>query len=105
MDTINHHAAICYLGPKGLTPKDMHGDMVVTLGEVALSYSMAKKWAAEFQRDRESPGRPVILTTQEAIAKIHDIITEDRRVTERYIATESGISLNAPCQTKHSTAL
>ena len=96
MDNINHHAAIRYLGPKGLTPKEMHGDMVVTPEEVAPSYSMLKKWAAEFKRDRESPGRPVILTTQEAIAMVHDIIMADRRVTERYIATESGISLNAP---------
>ena len=56
------------------------------------------KRAAEFKRSRESleedpsPGRPVNVTTQETIAKIHDIIMADRRVTEYYIATELGIS-------------
>ncbi|XP_041364231.1 histone-lysine N-methyltransferase SETMAR-like [Gigantopelta aegis] len=98
MDNISHRAIIHYLGPKGLTPKDFHEDMVITIGEDDPSYSMVKKWAAEFKRGSESlednprPGRPVTVTTQETIAKIHDIIMADRRVTERYIATELGIS-------------
>ncbi|XP_041366729.1 uncharacterized protein LOC121381476 [Gigantopelta aegis] len=59
--------------------------MVVTLGEDAPSYDMVKKWAAEFKRGRENlkddprPGRPITVTTQETIAKIHDIIVADRR--------------------------
>ena len=40
----------------------------------------------------KTPGRPVTVTTQDTIAKIHDIIMADRRVTEYYIATELGIS-------------
>ena len=48
-------------------------------------------------RQGESGRRPlsersVTITTQETIAKIHDISMTDRRVTERYIATELGIS-------------
>ena len=68
--------------------------MVVTLGKNAHSYRMAKKWAVEFKHDRDSmeddpcPRRPVIVTTQEAIAKIRDIIMAGRQVTEYYIATE-----------------
>ncbi|XP_041354235.1 protein GVQW3-like [Gigantopelta aegis] len=98
MDNISHHAVIRYLGLNGLTPKEIHEDMVVTLGEDAPSYSMVKKWAAEFKHGRKSlkddsrSGRPVTDTTQETIAKIHDIIMADRQVTERYIATELGIS-------------
>ena len=55
-------------------------------------------WPAEFKHDRESleddpvKRRPVTVTTQETIAKIHDIIMADRRVMEHYIATELGIS-------------
>ena len=55
-------------------------------------------WAAEFECDRESlvedprPRRPVTVTTQETIAKIHDIIMANRGVSERYAATELGIS-------------
>ena len=57
MDNIRH----CYLGLSGLTPKEIHEDMVVKLGENAPSYSMVKKWVAEFKRleDDPYPRRPV----------------------------------------------
>ncbi|XP_041369556.1 protein GVQW3-like [Gigantopelta aegis] len=78
MDNIGHRAVIPYLSHKGLTPKEIHEDMVITVGEDAPSYSMVKTWAAEFKRGRESLeddtrlGRPVTVTTQETIANIHD---------------------------------
>ena len=56
------------------------------------------KWAAEFIHGKESLEsdpvfeRPVTIITQETIANIHDIIMENRRITERYIATELDIS-------------
>ena len=37
-----------------LTPKEIHEDMVVTLGENAPLYSMVKKWNAEFKHGRDS---------------------------------------------------
>ncbi len=98
MDNISLRAVIRYLGLKGLSPKEVHEDMVETLGEGAPSYSMVKKWAAEFKRGRESleddprSGRPVTVTTQEVIDKIHDMISADQRITQRCIATKLGIS-------------
>ena len=98
MDTISHRTVTRYLGLKGLTPKEIHADMVVALGENGPSYSMVKKWAAEFKRGRESleddprQRRPVTVTTQDTIAKIHDTIMADRRVTKYDIVTELGIS-------------
>ena len=98
MDKIAHRAVIRYLVIKGLSPKEIHGYMVPTLREDAPSYSMVKKWVAEFKRGRESleddprPGRPATDTTQETIDKIHDMIFADRRLTEHYIATELGVS-------------
>ena len=53
---ISHHAIIHYLGIKGLTPKEIHEDMVVTLGENSHSYSMVKKWDAELKLGRDSLG-------------------------------------------------
>ena len=98
MDNISYRAIIRYHGLKGLTTKKIHKDMVVTLGEKAPSYFMAKKSDVEFKRGRDSLEedprlrRPVTDTTQETIAKIHDIVMADKRVTEHYIATELGIS-------------
>ena len=97
MENISHRAVIRYLGLKGLTPKEIHEDMVVKLGENVPSYSMEKKWAAEFRCGRESlednprSRRPVTVTTRDTI-KIHDIIMADKQVPEHYIATELGIS-------------
>ena len=84
MDNISYRAVIPYLGLQGLTHKEIHKNMVVKLGENAPSYSMVKKWPAEFKGDMESQEedprrrRPVTITTQETIAKIHDIIMADR---------------------------
>ena len=98
MDNISHCAVIRYLGLKGLTPEEVHENMVVTLGEIAPLYSTVKKWVAKFKHGRDSldddphQRRPVTVTTQETIAKIRDIIMADRRVTEYYISNELGIS-------------
>ena len=77
---ISHSADICYFGLKGLTPKEIYEDMVFTLGENAPSYGIVKKRDAEFKcgtdslRDNPCRRRPVTVTTQETIAKIHDIL-------------------------------
>ena len=98
MDKIGHRAVIQYLHIKGLTSKEIHEDMVATPQDNASSYSMVKKWAADFKRGRDSledgprHGRPATGTTEEIIDKIHDMLLTDRRLTERYIATELGIS-------------
>ena len=84
MDKISHHAVIRYLRLKGLTPKEIHENMVVTLWEDAPLQSMVKKWAAKFKRGRESLEedthlrRPVTITTQDTIGKIDDIISADK---------------------------
>ena len=81
---ISHRAVNRYLGLKRITPKKIHEDVLVTLGEDAPSYSMVKRWAAEFNRGKESleevhrQRRPVTVTTQKTIAKIHDIIMTDK---------------------------
>lgn len=49
-------------------PREVHEDVMATLGEAAPSYRMLKKWAAEFKEfkhgresveDDSHPGRPV----------------------------------------------
>ena len=35
---------------KGISPKEIHYDFIKTLGDESPSYSMVKKWAAEFRR-------------------------------------------------------
>ena len=83
MDNVGHPAVIQYLGLKGLSPEEIYEDMIATLGEHALCYSMMKKWAAEFKCGTESleddhrPGRPPTAASKDT-NKIHDMIIADR---------------------------
>ena len=98
MDKIGEKAVIQYLHKKGLTPKDIHNDMVATLEKDAPLYATVKRWVTEFKRGRQNlendprPGRPGTVATPEMVNKVHDIVMTDRRVTERYIASTVGIS-------------
>ena len=92
-DNISHRVVICYLGLKGLTPKEIHADMVIILGENTPSYSMVKKWDAEFKCGRDSLKDDLSLQRPHR-RPLPRFIMADRRVTEYYIATELGISLD-----------
>ena len=92
MDKIWHCGVIRYLQKKGLTTKEIHADIVSTLGDDAPALSTVKKWAAEFMRRRESleddprSGRPSTATTQENIDCIHQMVMNDRRLTISHLA-------------------
>ena len=92
MDKIGERAVIQYLHKKGLTPKDIHNDMVATLGKDAPSYATVKRCVAEFKRGRQSLEDDPCPETPEMVNKVHDIVMTDRRVKQRYIASTVGIS-------------
>ena len=72
--------------------------MANVLGESAPSYATVTNWIAEFKRGRTSiqdgprSGRPKTSTTPEIIAKVHDMVLDDRRVKVREIGNAIGIS-------------
>ena len=99
MDKIWHCGIIKYLQKKGLAPKDIHADMVATLGDDAPALSTVEKWAAEFKsRGRESleddprSGCPVSATTQENIDHVHHMVMDDRCLTVNQKADAVAIS-------------
>ena len=98
MDKIWHRGVIRYLQKTGLTTKEIHADMVSTLGDDALALSTVKKWAAEFKSGRESleddprSGHPSAATTQENIDRIHQMVMNDRRLTISHLANVISIS-------------
>jgi len=61
-------------------------------------YATVKNWVAQFKRgdfstcDAPRPGRPKTVTTQEIIDQIHELILEDRRISAKSIAEQTGIS-------------
>ena len=98
MEKLEIRGVIKYLHKKGLSGQEIHNDMVNVLGESAPSYATVKNWIAEFKRGRTSiqdeprSGRPKTATTPEIIAKVHDMVLDDRRVKVREIGNVIGIS-------------
>jgi len=75
-----------------------HSILKETLGEHAPSYATVKNWVDQFKRgdfptcDVPCPGRPKTVTTPEIIDQIHELISEDRRISAKSIAEQLGIS-------------
>jgi len=81
---------------QGKAPKEIHAILAETLGEHAPSYAV-KNRVAQFKRDFSTcdaphPGRPKTVTTPEIIDQIHELILEDRRISDKSIAEQLGIS-------------
>ena len=98
MEKSELRAVIKYFNLKKLPPKKMYDDMVNTLGDSAPSYTMVKKWEAEFKRGRQyieddpRSGRPSTSSSDEIVQKVRDLVNEDRRIKIRYISETLGIS-------------
>ena len=98
MDKASERAVIQYLWQKGMSPQEIHEDMVQTLRGDSPSYAIVKRWWAEFNRGKTSvedearPARPTTATFTEMVQKIHDVVLDDRRVRKRHIANILGIS-------------
>ena len=89
---------IKYFVKKGMKANEIHADFQNTLGDSLPSYSTVAKWTKEVKCGRESlqddprSGRPRCVTTPEIIAKMHKMVTEDRRLKVREIAEAAGMS-------------
>jgi hypothetical protein len=64
--------------------------------EHALSYAAVKNWVAQFKSGDFStcvapcPGRSNTVATPDIIEQIHEIISEDRRISAKSIAKQLG---------------
>jgi [histone H3]-lysine36 N-dimethyltransferase SETMAR len=98
MDNLEIRAVIKYLVKKGLQPRQIYDDMLLTLEDNAPSYSTVKKWAALFRFGRTSieddprSGRPNEAVTSENVDKVHQLVMNDRRLTVRQMSEELGMS-------------
>ncbi|XP_030749345.1 protein GVQW3-like [Sitophilus oryzae] len=98
MDKIEYRAVIKHLVLKGNTPAQIKHELDSVYGESAPSFTIVKFWAAEFKRNRKSlgdyerSGRPKTATTDDNIAKVHQILLDDRRIKVREIAEVMNIS-------------
>ena len=76
MDNIAERAVIQYLHKKGLSPKDIHIDVVATLGNDAHLQATVKSWVTVGRQslgDDTCLGRPVT-------CKVHHIVLADGKL-------------------------
>ena len=85
--------AIKFFCKKGMSPKEIHEYFLETIGKFSPSYSIVKKWAAEFKRERECveddgrPCRPKDATADENVKAMYTLVMCDRRRDLRSIAS------------------
>jgi transposase len=82
---------------EGLTPNEIHSNLIKVYGDSSPSFSTIKKWAAGYKRGCTSlendprEGRPKSATTPQIIEQVHDMVLDLRRKKVREIAEPIGI--------------
>ncbi|GFY05155.1 histone-lysine N-methyltransferase SETMAR [Trichonephila clavipes] len=103
MDKNEYRVEIKYLFLKGNTPMQIIEELDSVYENSVPSFTTVKFWAAEFKRgckslgDVESSGRPNTATTDENIAKVHQMLLDDRRIKMREIAEVMNMSKERVC--------
>lgn len=95
---IEQRSVIKFLTKEGNTPSQIKKRMLPVFGDLCPSDFTIKFWSRQFKSGRESleddprSGRPITAITEENVAKVKNIILEDRRVKQWEIARDVGIS-------------
>lgn len=101
MDKIEYRAVIKFLFLEGVEPKEIYERLLKVYKDFSPSVRTVERWVAEFKRGRTSlqddprEGRPKRASTPEIVAKIQDMVLEDRRLTERDLVEALGISIGS----------
>lgn len=92
IEKIEYRAVLKYWFLKGNTPTQIKDELDSVYGDSSPSFTTVKFWAAEFKRGRKSfgdderSGRPKTVTTDDNIAKVLQMVLDDRRIKVREIA-------------------
>ena len=99
MEKEQYRSVIRFLFLSGKKCEEIKPILDSVYGDLSPSRTTVYHWFAEFRRGRtsvfeeERPGAPKIVTTEENVNKIHDIVLADRRVKVREIAEMTGVSV------------
>ena len=92
MDRNEKRVVIKYLNVKCLSAAEISGELNSVLGDNAPSDATIYRRISEFQRGRKltedeyCSGRPIDVCTDENVRHVNDMITTNRRLTDRYVA-------------------
>jgi hypothetical protein len=96
----NVETNIKFLLKLGKSGSKIRGMLVKVYGDNGMKKTAVYKWLTCFSEgresvtDEESSGRPATSRTEENIAKVHQLVHENRRPTVRSIAEQANINRN-----------
>src|SRR5947199_4285649 len=109
MEKEQYRSVIRFLFLDGKTCEEIKIKLHAVYKDDAPSMTTIRFWFNEFKRGRTSifdekrPGRPIEVTTEDMVNKIHDIVLADRRVKIREIANIIKISTERIQNVLHET--
>lgn len=95
---IEQRAVIKFLSKLGKNAKEIEVDLRKVYGDSTPPYRTISWWVAEFHRGRENleddprSGRPHTAVTQENVARVQQMVKEDRRIKLKELEAAIGIS-------------
>lgn len=98
MEKEQYRSVIRFMYLDGKTCEETKDKLVAVYVDQAPSMTTIRYWFNEFKRGRTSvfdedrPGRPIEVTTDDMVNKIHDIVLADRRTKLRELVEMTGIS-------------
>ena len=89
---------IRFLHHNGTSPVEIHRQLISAYGPNVMDIKNVRKWCSEFSGGRtnvhDEPGRGRPSTSDEVVARVDDLVREDRRLTVREICYDSGCFQN-----------
>ena len=95
---LEHRAVIKFLILEQVQAKEIFERMTAVYGTKCPSYATVKRWAAEFNKIRQSlgddprSGRPAEACSDENVESIRQLIEADRRLKVRKLSASTGLS-------------
>jgi histone-lysine N-methyltransferase SETMAR len=111
MDKFAYREVIRFLVFEGRNSKEIHERLLKFYADTTPSYATVKRWVAEFRRGRTSleddprPGRPQSATSEDFVAKVHEVVETDRRLKLQQIADIVGIGRESVRKILHEDLL
>ena len=92
---------IRFLHLRGMKPIEIHGQLSETCSDGIMDVKNVHSWVRQFKEGRTScennpkEPRPCTSQSEDMIARVEQVVMEDRRLSVRQIAASTGISLGS----------
>jgi [histone H3]-lysine36 N-dimethyltransferase SETMAR len=100
-ERLQQRAVIRFLVAEERPPSEIHDRLSRVFGDDCLSRTQVFEWCRRFSEghssidDTDRPGRPLSACSEENVARVEELVNNDRRVTVEEVAEGAGISVGS----------